>query len=244
MIIEDDLIIAENLKENFIEFGYSVTGVATNFSSACLLFEENKPDLIIADISLNGSEKDGIEIISYLCKLDSNIPVIYATSYHDQETVKRAKTTYPVSYLVKPYNNEQLEISLDIAINSFTQRRFLSLENKNSSSIDFIFVKATDNYKKVKFSEIRFLKADGSYCDLFLSDQKINISSSLNQTLDQIKFEHIIRCHRSYAVNINHIEALTDSSFFISSLSKRYEIPITQNRDKFEKLLPRFKTKK
>ena len=113
LIVEDDRIQALVLSSTLESLGYMIAGQATTAENAIALAGEKEPDLILMDIHLAG-EKDGIYAAEQILA-DRNIPIIYLTAYADQETVSRAKTTGPFGYILKPVNERELKINIDIA---------------------------------------------------------------------------------------------------------------------------------
>ncbi len=114
LVVEDEGILAIELTEKLEKLGYSVIAVASFGEEAIELAYKHKPDLILMDIVLKG-EIDGIEAAR---KIQStlNIPIIYLTAYASDDIVKRAKLTEPFGYLVKPYSDRDLEISVEMAL--------------------------------------------------------------------------------------------------------------------------------
>lgn len=114
LLIEDEYIIAKDLQALLGQNNFAKVETAKNYKSAHQLFLSNSFDLIISDINLN-EEKDGIEIISEFSKI-KKIPVVYLTAYSDFDIVSRAETTMPFAYILKPYNNNQLKATINLAI--------------------------------------------------------------------------------------------------------------------------------
>ena len=106
LIIEDENIIAEDLKITLTSFGYDVEDVIASGEEAILKTEELKPDLVLMDIKLDG-EINGIEAASKIHK-KSNVPIIFCTAYTDDKTYKKALITKPSGYIVKPFNESEL----------------------------------------------------------------------------------------------------------------------------------------
>lgn len=117
LLVEDEFIIAKDIKL-FLEKenNYSVV-VARNYQQAELYFSTEKIDLIICDVNLN-EEKDGIDFISTIVSKNPK-PVIYLTAYNDASIVSRAKKTVPFAYLLKPFNEIQLNITIELALLNF-----------------------------------------------------------------------------------------------------------------------------
>jgi two-component system, response regulator PdtaR len=114
LIVEDESILALGLKKKLENLGYSVTDIAASGNETFNKVSVNKPDLILMDIVIKG-DIDGIETASELNKTES-IPVIYLTAYADDEILKRAATTEPYGYILKPYKEKELKANIEMAI--------------------------------------------------------------------------------------------------------------------------------
>lgn len=114
LVVEDNRIIAEDIKNNLEEMGYEVCAVATNGESALRLAQEQSPDIAIMDIRL-GKGMNGIEAAGHLQQL-YNIPIIYLTAHADEDTLSKAKLTEPYAYLIKPFNVDELQSAVEIAV--------------------------------------------------------------------------------------------------------------------------------
>ena len=101
---------------------------ANNYSSAKALFEKNNYNLVISDVNLN-EEIDGIDIISEFSKI-KQFPVVYLTAYSDMDIISRAEKTMPFAYLLKPYNENQLKATINLAIFNFSKAASAIPENK------------------------------------------------------------------------------------------------------------------
>ena len=114
LVVEDEFIVALDLKEQVKLLGYSVVGVATTASQAIQLAKETNPDLILMDVRLGGNT-DGINAAEQIRRI-SPIPIVYLTAFADQQTVERASKTEPFGYIIKPYQERDLEITIHMAL--------------------------------------------------------------------------------------------------------------------------------
>jgi len=114
LLVEDDSIAMHHLNQALIRMGYQVTGVAQTGEEVIKRVEENLPDIILMDINLEG-KIDGISAVEKV-HVEVNVPVIYLTANSDNKLFERAKLTDPYAYLVKPYEMNQLQIAIEIAI--------------------------------------------------------------------------------------------------------------------------------
>lgn len=117
LIVEDEAIIAMDINQCLLEFGHIVDEVATTTDEAMLYVQKYKPNIVLMDIKLQGSI-DGTEIVKSIQE-KYNIPVIYLTSFTDDETIKKASLTNPYGYIVKPVNEDRLKASIIMALSRF-----------------------------------------------------------------------------------------------------------------------------
>lgn len=128
LIVEDEHLIAKDLERKIKEYGFS-TLVAHNGEDAIKIIENQRPDLVLMDIILEG-DISGIEVIEIIQK-KFPVPVIYLTSYVDDETVSQAKLTMPLGYIVKPYNEVELRASIELALyKSKMEEKYYESEKK------------------------------------------------------------------------------------------------------------------
>ena len=114
MIVEDDAITAMDIKEQLKNLGYVVTAKASRGEDAIQKAKENAPDLVLMDIVLKG-KIDGIEAAEQI-RTQFGIPVIFLTAHADKERLNRAKLANPYGYLLKPFQDRDLEVTIEMAL--------------------------------------------------------------------------------------------------------------------------------
>ena len=114
MIVEDELIVAQNLENQLQKLGYEVPAVVNSGQEAILTAAKIKPHLVLMDIKLSGS-MDGIDAADQI-HTRFHIPVVYLTAYADEETLQRAKATDPFGYILKPFELRKLHSTIEIAL--------------------------------------------------------------------------------------------------------------------------------
>lgn len=114
LVVEDENIIALNIKKKLKSFGYTVPAIVSTAEDAIKMTEITFPDLILMDVMLKG-EMDGVQAIEEIRK-KFDIPVIYLTAYSDDEVLERAKLTQPYGYIVKPFKANDLRTNIEIAL--------------------------------------------------------------------------------------------------------------------------------
>jgi PAS domain S-box-containing protein len=122
LIVEDEALVAEDLKEMLQGFGYEVCGIADTGEKAIALADEHHPDLVLMDINLS-SAMDGITAGGEI-RSRWGMPIIYVTAFATQAIIDRAKKTTPSGYILKPFNERQIQTAIEIALyNSMLEQR-------------------------------------------------------------------------------------------------------------------------
>jgi DNA-binding response OmpR family regulator len=147
VIVEDETIIAMGIQQCLQEFGYIVDEVASTTEEAILYVEKYQPNIVLMDIKLKGSP-DGTEVVEVI-QQKYKVPVIYLTSHSDDETLQRAQATKPYGYIVKPIDENQLNISIKMVMS-----RIKDEQKKISGEV----IKIGDSYTyNTKTKELYFL---------------------------------------------------------------------------------------
>lgn len=114
LIVEDESIVALDIKYALLKLGHEVMSCVTNADDAIAYIKKNRPDVIIMDIHLNHS-KDGIETAEEIQKI-ADIPILYLTAFADDDTISRAVKTNPIGYLIKPFKREELKSTIQLGL--------------------------------------------------------------------------------------------------------------------------------
>lgn len=121
LVVEDEWIIANDIKDSLVDMGYMVTSIAASGEEAIRKAREDSPNIILMDIVLRG-DIDGIEASQQI--YDSmQIPVIYLTAYVNEYMVERAKKTQHFGYLIKPFKDKELDIAIKMALHKVKEPR-------------------------------------------------------------------------------------------------------------------------
>jgi|WetSurSiteA1Bulk_404760.scaffolds.fasta_scaffold00611_3 signal transduction histidine kinase len=134
LVVEDELLVAEDISMRLRTIGYDITGTAPTGEEALKICEKNLPDVILMDIML-GEGMDGIET-QKIIKEKFNVPVIYLTSYSDPVTVSRAKTTEPYGYIIKPFDERELHTTIEMALHKHKIETALRNREKELSELN------------------------------------------------------------------------------------------------------------
>ncbi|MFP4122840.1 MAG: response regulator [Coleofasciculus sp.] len=145
LVVEDERIIAINLKESLESLGYTVPAIAASGEKAIEKATEFRPDLVLMDIWLKGN-MDGIEAAEQIWE-HLKIPTIYVTGHSDQSTVERAKITAPFGYILKPVKEQALYVAIETALQRYEREQLLSAILRGIG--DGVIV--TDNQGQIQF---------------------------------------------------------------------------------------------
>lgn len=122
-IVEDESIVAMDLKSRLQSRGYEVLGISGSGEDAVEKIRQHKPDIVLMDIVLKG-DMDGIAA-SGIIRKELGIPVVYLTAYADAQTLERAKQTEPYGYIIKPFKESDVISTLEIALYKASMERKL-----------------------------------------------------------------------------------------------------------------------
>jgi signal transduction histidine kinase len=121
LIVEDQGVIAEELSERLTRMGLVVTGMTASGSDAVARAGADLPDLVLMDIRLNGNI-DGVDA-AIAIRERFDVPVIFLTAHADAATLERAKAASPLGYLIKPFTEDDLRVTIEVALHRQTADR-------------------------------------------------------------------------------------------------------------------------
>lgn len=114
LIVDDDDLVARSLSLRLAAMGYGIAGVTASGAGAMAMVESERPDLVLMDIMLAG-DVDGIEAARLILER-SAVPILYLTAHADDALFERARITAPHAYLLKPYNDRELQLAIELAL--------------------------------------------------------------------------------------------------------------------------------
>ncbi|EAR00316.1 LytR/AlgR family response regulator transcription factor [Maribacter sp. HTCC2170] len=226
LIVEDNVIIADDMQSMLEEIGYEIVDNVIVYEQAEKVLKTEQVDLVLIDIIL-ASDKTGIDLGKHI-RENYDIPFIFVTSNSDRATVENAKTVKPNGYLVKPFEQQDLYTSIEIALSNFTYGtnkssseadgvREEDVPMSNSVLKDSIFVKKQHLYYRIQFGDIQFIKADNVYLEVNTVDKKFLVRSPLKDYLQKLPNNKFYRAHKSYIVNVDHIDAINSKDIMINN---------------------------
>ena len=219
LIVEDELIIAEDLKEILRELDYRVIGIASDIQGARDILDRELPDIALLDIQLRDGD-NGVDLAKYI-RSNYRLPIIFITSYSDKETVNRAKQVKPDGYLVKPFEKGDIFSSIEIALsNFFSGEKDLAVSEEENSYLfrEFLFVKRKQQFEKIKIVDISWIQSEGNYLELNCKDhRKYLIRSTFSEFFKIINDPYFLQVHKSYAVNFKFVDTVRPNEILIGT---------------------------
>jgi signal transduction histidine kinase len=161
LIVEDEILAAENLATKLRKYGYHIVDMVDTGDRAIVSARESQPDIVLMDIMLKG-HMDGICAANHIYD-EWGIPIIYMTAFSDVKTVERAKHSSPYGYVVKPFRSTELMAVMEIALNQ--HHKLQHLQTLGAERADLLSVLAHDFRNPLSTimmaSEMLELKGDG-----------------------------------------------------------------------------------
>lgn len=126
LIVEDEGIVSRDLHQSLVRLGHSVCGSSATGADAVVQAERTRPDIILMDIRLR-AEMDGIDA-ARLIRDKQDVPIVFLTAYADRETLTRAASVGPYGYVLKPFDERDLQVALLMAL--CKHRAFAALDQQ------------------------------------------------------------------------------------------------------------------
>jgi DNA-binding LytR/AlgR family response regulator len=169
------------------------------------------------DIQLKGS-LDGIETVNQMHR-ENKIPIIYLTANTDEENFERAKSTNPYAFISKPFKKLDLQHAIDLTMDKL---------NKNGTDIeaddtcispfvqsDSIYVRRNEKMIKILINDIYYFEADRNYCKIYAKGKECLLVMTLKEINDRLPAEHFLRIHRSFIINLSHVDEVAGTHVVI-----------------------------
>ena len=218
LIVEDEMIIAANISMLLNNLGYQVTGIIPRAEEVLPHIKQQVPDILLMDINLKG-EMDGIELAN-LIQTEFKIPIIYLTANADEVHFNRAKSTNPYAFISKPFKKLDLQRAIELTIIRVAEEKRL----KESEGVpeepfvfsDAIFVRSHDKMLKVNINDILYIEAERNYCKIHCKDKEYLLVATLKDLEEKLTVNNLLRIHRSFIVNLFHIDEIANSHVVIA----------------------------
>lgn len=211
LIVEDEALFADQMEMLIDKLGYDHLGTIDNSEAALNSIQQNRPDLILMDIHINGNH-DGIELAEMIHK-DHAIPIIFITSLKDDLTFSRASRSNPIQFLLKPFDQLQLQRTIEVCVKQLSEMQPEQSTEEENWENDFLFgdhffIKTRQRLEKVHIEDVLFLETDGHYCQVHTSNKKFLVRMSLNELSKRLPPNAFIQTHRSFLVKMDKVTSV------------------------------------
>lgn len=228
LIVEDEMIIAANISLQLSNLGYEVSGIIPRGEEALIHMKENRPDIVLMDIQLKG-KLDGIETAK-LMHQEYKVPIIYLTANIDNSHFDRAKGTQPYAFISKPFKKIDLQRAIELTVGHIIMNDNTGM-NQNTKSVspfilsDCIFVRRNEKMIKIYINDIYYIEAERNYCHIYSKEKDCLLVTTLKDIDKKLPDEHFLRVHRSFIVNLSHVDEVSGTHVVIN----RKAIPISKS---------------
>jgi len=193
------------------------------------------------DIMLKG-DMSGIQAAEVI-REKSNTPVVFLTAYADENTIDKARSAVPYGYIVKPFKENEVIATIEIALNKYKEDQELIKERdmlKNmvieKSDSDSIFVRADYRLNRIKFTDIYYVEALKDYVVINTADNIYTTHSTMKEMQRILPAKDFVRVHRSYIVRIDKIFSIKYPDLVIEGKMKVIPIGGMYRKELFSKL--------
>ncbi len=213
MIVDDEVYIRKILRKVIErQKGFEVVCEYDNMTDALLGFEQFHPQVIFMDIEISGSS--GIDCAKVIAKLDQTVKIIFATAH--AEYMSNAFELYAFDYLVKPFNIQRIEHTLERIRQQEDKREntgqsFADFDNKNKADKKHaqLMIKSKESMNFLDAQEIVFIERENNATCIYMSDEEVfQTSMSLGDLESRLDDTIFIRSHKSYIINRNFIKKI------------------------------------
>lgn len=225
LIIEDEILIAEDLKDILESFGFKHIFLAHEKKEGIALIEKINPDVVLLDIRMN-KEFDGLEI-GGLIHNKFHIPFIYITAHSDINTIKEIVKTNPTGYITKPFKKSDLFANINLALS-------------HKITIQSGQLKLKEGYETflLNHSDINYIESDGNYVTIYGVQKKHLSRQSLESIYEELNSNLFFKTHRSYIVNLSKVKRYSKKDII---LNDDVTIPLSRNLvNEFENCIKAF----
>lgn len=215
-----------------------IAGEATNIADAASTIHTTKPDVVFLDIEM--PDGNGFQLIQQFEQID--FQVIFVTAY--QEYAIQAIKCSALDYLLKPIRPKDLQdavqrIHMKQPGKGNDQLALLRSHLTNSNSPTRIVLSTAEGYYPVRVEDIIYCKANDSYTHVYLCGGKhYLVSRNLKEIEDMLVYPSFYRIHKSFLINLNHIEKITKTDGLCVHMSNHDQLPVSfRKKDDFLKSL-------
>lgn len=234
LIVEDEILVATDIQESLESLGYTVQGIADTGLKAIEAVQKELPDLILMDINLKG-EMTGIDAAKLITK-DNDVPIIYLTANTDLDTVNKAKVALPYGYIIKPFNDKDLQTNIEIAIFKFANDLKLKMESEQFNTFfdlkdhgkSQIIVHADKGLEKVNINDVYFIEKDHNQTIIHLFEDEVVTKRTFSEITGLFPKKYFIQVSKYFVINalkvfaVKYPEVIMADKMTVISVDEEY----------------------
>jgi two-component system response regulator LytT len=211
VIVEDEILIAEHIKDYLESFGFTDISMAHTRKTARELISYVKPDLVFLDINL----KEGLEGIQLAAFIDEEIhcPYIFLTANADTLVIQKAIHTRTAAYITKPIRKADLYAAIQLAC-----------KTKPQVQSGYIVLKNGYATTRLNINDIIYVESKGNYIQVVTAAEKLFCRQSLEWAREQLPENQFFRTHRSFIINAFHLKKVTYKTAYLDIA----EVPVSK----------------
>lgn len=209
VIIEDNIKKAARLSLELAELGYDICGIFSRPKEALSFIRDTHPDIVLLHQKLKGS-LNGLEMGTA-----SELPVIYFNKVSPTGGILEKLPAVIGSKIAEEKKR------IKSGFREFQKTNFIQNQEKKDLHIlkDRIFVRSRDRMVKIALAEIRYIEADRNYCRVYTASRNYLLVSTLKDVATKLRSPQFVRVHRSYLVNLSHIDEIATNQVVIANRS-------------------------
>ncbi|XOV93254.1 MAG: LytR/AlgR family response regulator transcription factor [Bacteroidota bacterium] len=208
LIVEDEAIIAADLKMILEKRGYSCDHT-DHAIEAMELMTKNDYKLFLLDIFISG-DMDGVDLARQIRKKVDK-PLLFLTSYYDNQTLERVKEIKPEAYIVKPFEERNLVANIELAL--FRHNRPID----SNQSLDKLFVRDQSELVAIDPKDISYVEADDNYAKVVVGSKTYILSHPIKKVEENLGVLPFARVHKSFIVNLNKVTSIQEGYVFLGT---------------------------
>ena len=211
LIVEDEILIAEHIKDYLLSFGFTHISMAHTKKTALEAINGIEIDLILLDLHLQ-QPKDGLAIARHIDET-KKCPYIFITANADVLIIQEAIQVNASGYITKPVKKTDLFAAIQLALKTNVVPEY-----------SVLIIKENNTTTRIPTDEILYIESNSNYIHIFTKKQKIITRQSLEWAEEHLPEHKFKRIHRSYIVNLMAIQKLSSRFVYINEV----EIPISR----------------
>lgn len=215
VIVENDIPLAAKLSLKLNRLGYKITGIFSRAIDAMSFIEQELPDIILLDEKLKG-QLNGMESSRKLVEKNSTSIIYFNKNLKNSANLIQKSIAFQINGKKELLKKEITNSYKRIRDNSKTKS---DLKNQKYTLKDRIFVRYQDSMVKISIDDIQYIEADRNYCRIYSKDRRYLLVSTLKEVDKKLPEKRFLRIHRSYIVNLSHIDEIGGTHLVVASRS-------------------------